>query len=67
MQASSGETDEFGSELRSDVLTNGGIINDNGQVEFVLAMKDPTFDWTDVSQLHHHRSLPRQVHPRRRP
>ncbi len=42
LQASSGETDEFGGELRSDVLTNGGIINDNGQVEFVLAMKDPT-------------------------
>jgi hypothetical protein len=38
---SSGETDELGGELRSDVLTNGGIVNDNGEVEFALAMKDP--------------------------
>jgi len=42
LTASSGETDVFGNELRSDVLTKGGIINDNGQVEFVLALKDPT-------------------------
>jgi hypothetical protein len=38
-----GGDDEFGGDLRSDVITNGGVFNDNGQVEFELAMKDPTF------------------------
>ena len=42
MQASSGETDDFGTELRSDVLTEGSIVNDNGQAEFLLLMKDPS-------------------------
>jgi hypothetical protein len=39
---SAGETDDFVGELRSDVRTGGGILNDNGQVAFALAMKDPS-------------------------
>jgi hypothetical protein len=38
---SPGETDEFVGELRSDVRTQGSIFNDNGQVAFLLGMKDP--------------------------
>ncbi len=41
LQGSAGEDGDLGTELRSDVLTGGGIVNDNGSVEFELAMKDP--------------------------
>src|SRR5687767_10308600 len=40
--ASAGETDDFVGELRSDVRTGGGILNDNGEVAFALGMKDPS-------------------------
>lgn len=33
--------EEFGGQLASDVLTNGGIFADNGQVTLRVAMKDP--------------------------
>jgi hypothetical protein len=32
---------ELGGILHSDVLTGGGVINDNGVVEFSLGLKDP--------------------------
>jgi hypothetical protein len=38
--ASGDEPDDFGSPLGSDVLTNGGVINDLGQAEMVLALRD---------------------------
>jgi hypothetical protein len=41
LTASSGETDTFGGDLRSDVLTNGGIFNDVGEVTLSLILKDP--------------------------
>jgi hypothetical protein len=42
LEASSGATpDEFGATLLSDVVTAGGVINDNGQVTFSLGLKDP--------------------------
>jgi hypothetical protein len=39
--ASSGEEDEFGGVLQSDVDTGGGVISDAGQVTFSLGLKDP--------------------------
>jgi hypothetical protein len=46
LQGSSGAEDELGGELRSDVITVvedvATTFNDNGEVEFQLAMKDPT-------------------------
>jgi hypothetical protein len=43
LTASAGGPDAgtFGGDLRSDVLTNGSVFNDNGQVDFRLGMKDP--------------------------
>jgi hypothetical protein len=43
LQAASGAKPEtFATVLQSDVLTNGGIFEDPGQVTLQLAMKDPT-------------------------
>lgn len=43
LQAASGAKPEaFGTFLQSDVLTNGGVYEDMGQVSLQLAMKDPT-------------------------
>jgi hypothetical protein len=42
LQASSGaEPDKFTGSLFSDVVTGGGVINDNGSVTFSLGLKDP--------------------------
>jgi hypothetical protein len=45
LQASSGADDEFGGDLRSDVVTVVNDVpttfNDSGQVQFMLGMKDP--------------------------
>jgi len=42
MRAASGATPtQFGGFLESDVVTNGGVFEDSGRVEFRLAMKDP--------------------------
>ncbi|HUE89578.1 MAG TPA: hypothetical protein VMO26_26165 [Vicinamibacterales bacterium] len=41
IEASAGGGDDFSSFLLSDVLTKGGVINDNGRVEFRLALKNP--------------------------
>jgi hypothetical protein len=38
--ASGSEPDDFGSPLGSDVLTDGGVINDLGQAEMILALRD---------------------------
>jgi hypothetical protein len=41
LQAASGaKPDEFSNTLLSDVLTAGGVINDNGRVTFALGLKD---------------------------
>ncbi len=39
--ASGAEPDTFTGSLESDVLTNGGILQDPGQVTFSLGLKDP--------------------------
>jgi hypothetical protein len=39
--ASGAEPDDFSNTLHSDVFTNGGVINDIGQVTFDLGLKDP--------------------------
>jgi hypothetical protein len=41
LTASPGEEDEFSGVLLSDVVTNGGVINDNGRVSLRLALKNP--------------------------
>ena len=41
LTASQGEEDEFSGVLLSDVVTNGGVINDNGRVSLRLALKNP--------------------------
>jgi hypothetical protein len=41
LTASQGEADEFSGVLLSDVVTNGGVINDNGRVNLRLALKNP--------------------------
>jgi hypothetical protein len=41
LEASQGESDEFSGFLLSDVVTNGGVINDNGRANFRLALKNP--------------------------
>jgi hypothetical protein len=41
LTASQGEEDEFSGALLSDVVTNGGVINDNGRVSLRLALKNP--------------------------
>ena len=41
IEASPGESDEFSNFLLSDVVTNGGVINDNGRATFRIALKNP--------------------------
>jgi hypothetical protein len=41
LTASQGEEDEFSGVLLSDVVTDGGVINDNGRVSLRLALKNP--------------------------
>jgi hypothetical protein len=41
IEASQGESDEFSNFLLSDVVTNGGVINDNGRATFRIALKNP--------------------------
>ena len=41
LASAGGSDDEPASVLFSDVLTGGGVINDNGVVEFTLGFKDP--------------------------
>lgn len=41
VQASQGDEDDFSNFLLSDVVTNGGVFNDNGRAVFRLALKNP--------------------------
>ena len=41
LTASQGEEDQFSNVLLSDVVTNGGVINDNGRVSLRVALKNP--------------------------
>jgi hypothetical protein len=41
LTASQGEEDSFSGVLLSDVVTNGGVINDNGRVSLRVALKNP--------------------------
>jgi hypothetical protein len=41
LQGSSGSTGNFGSPLSSDVITNGGVINDLGQARMSLQLRNP--------------------------
>jgi hypothetical protein len=41
LEASQGEEEEFSNFLLSDVVTNGGVINDNGRATMRLALKNP--------------------------
>jgi hypothetical protein len=41
LEASQGEESEFSNFLLSDVVTNGGVFNDNGRASFRLALKNP--------------------------
>lgn len=41
LEASSGAEDTFSNFLLSDVVTDGGVINDNGRASFRVALKNP--------------------------
>ena len=41
LEASAGGDGTFSTFLQSDVLTNGGILNDNGRAVLSMALKNP--------------------------